>query len=456
LAEYAILNQKIIWNIITGVPSEVTILIRPLCGVERTHIMDQLRITGGNRLDGAVPIAGAKNAALPQIAASLLSPCPLELTNLPKVSDVENMLNIIALYGAQVTRDMRGTRIDAADIVAREVDYDTVRKMRASILVLAPLLARFGAARVSLPGGCAIGARPVDMHLKVLAALGATVSIEGGYIVADAKAGLSGARIVLSGPSVGATETALMAATAARGETEILNAAREPEVVDLVACLTAMGAEIEGAGTHRLLVQGGTTWRAAAHHGIPDRVEAGTYAVAAAITGGRIELVNARMEHLASVFQALEAMGVTVWPGDRGVVVNGTDRLRPVDITTEPYPGFPTDLQAQFMAMAAKAEGASLFRETIFENRFMHVPELIRLGADIALNGPVAVVRGGKPLRGAPVMATDLRASVCLVLAALVAEGETVINRVYHLDRGYEQLDRKLAQCGAQIERISQ
>jgi UDP-N-acetylglucosamine 1-carboxyvinyltransferase len=403
-----------------------------------------------------VPIAGAKNAALPQIAAALLSPEPLELTNLPKVSDVENMLNIVVLYGAEVSRDMRGTQINAADIVPRAVEYDTVRKMRASILVLAPLLARFGSARVSLPGGCAIGARPVDMHLKVLAALGATVSIEGGYIVAEAKAGLSGARIVLSGPSVGATETALMAATSAHGETEILNAAREPEVVDLVACLTAMGAVIEGAGSHRLLVQGKTIWRAASHHGIPDRVEAGTYAVAAAITGGRIELVNARMEHLAAVFQALEAMGVTVWPGDRGVVVNGTERLRPVDITTEPYPGFPTDLQAQFMAMASRADGASLFRETIFENRFMHVPELIRLGADIALNGPVAVVRGGKPLKGAPVMATDLRASVCLVLAALVAEGETVINRVYHLDRGYEQLDRKLAQCGAQIERISQ
>ncbi|SIQ35190.1 UDP-N-acetylglucosamine 1-carboxyvinyltransferase [Rhizobium sp. RU35A] len=417
--------------------------------------MDQLRIIGGNRLDGAVPISGAKNAALPQIAAALLSPEALELTNLPRVSDVENMLRIIALYGAEVSRDSHRTRIDASAVTPGEVDYDTVRRMRASILVLAPLLGRFGQARVSLPGGCAIGARPVDMHLKALSALGADVSIEGGYIVASAGSGLTGGRIVLPGPSVGATETALMAACCARGETEILNAAREPEVVDLIACLSAMGAVIDGAGTHRLLIAGNTSWRAASHHSIPDRVEAGTYAAAAAITGGRLELVGARMEHLASVFQVLEEMGVSIWPGDRGVVVNGAQRLKPADITTEPYPGFPTDLQAQFMAMAALADGASLIRETIFENRFMHVPELGRLGADITLNGPVALVRGRPALKGAPVMATDLRASVCLVLAGLAAEGETVINRVYHLDRGYEQLDRKLAQCGAKIERIS-
>jgi UDP-N-acetylglucosamine 1-carboxyvinyltransferase len=417
--------------------------------------MDELHITGGNRLDGAVPISGAKNAALPQIAAALLSPHPLELTNLPKVSDVENMLRIISQYGAELRQDAAGTTIHAAQLTPGEVDYETVRKMRASILVLAPLLSRFGAARVSLPGGCAIGARPVDMHLKVLTALGATISVEGGYIVASTIGGLKGARIVLSGPSVGATETALMAACCAKGETEILNAAREPEVVDLVACLTAMGAEIEGAGTHRLLVKGETNWRPASHHAIPDRVEAGTYAAAAMITGGRIELVNARMEHMASVLQVLESMGATVWPGDRGVVVNGSERIKHADITTEPYPGFPTDLQAQFMAMACLADGASVIRETIFENRFMHVPELGRLGADIALNGAVALVRGKPFLKGAPVMATDLRASVCLVLAALAAEGETVIKRVYHLDRGYEQLDRKLSQCGANIRRVS-
>ncbi|WP_137134083.1 UDP-N-acetylglucosamine 1-carboxyvinyltransferase [Rhizobium sp. FKY42] len=417
--------------------------------------MDELHIIGGNRLDGAVPISGAKNAALPQIAAALLSPHPLELTNLPKVSDVENMLRIISLYGASVEHDVLGTTINAANVAPGEVDYETVRKMRASILVLAPLLARFGSARVSLPGGCAIGARPVDMHLKVLTALGATVSVEGGYIVASTNGGLKGARIVLSGPSVGATETALMAACCAQGETEILNAAREPEVVDLASCLIAMGAQIEGAGTHRLLVKGETHWQAASHHAIPDRVEAGTYACAAMITGGRIELVNARMEHMASVLQVLENMGATVWPGDRGVVVSGSDRIRHADVTTEPYPGFPTDLQAQVMAMACLADGASVIRETIFENRFMHVPELSRLGADIALNGAVALVRGKRFLKGAPVMATDLRASVCLVLAALAAEGETIIKRVYHLDRGYEQLDRKLSQCGANIRRIS-
>jgi UDP-N-acetylglucosamine 1-carboxyvinyltransferase len=266
---------------------------------------------------------------------------------------------------------------------------------------------------------------------------------------------LKGARVVLPGPSVGASETALMAACCANGETEILNAAREPEVVDLVACLSSMGAEIEGAGTHRLLVKGSTNWRAASHHAIADRVEAGTYAAAAMITGGRIELVNARMEHLSSVLQVLESMGATVWPGDRGVVVEGHGRIKPADFTTEPYPGFPTDLQAQFMAMASIAEGASVIRETIFENRFMHVPELSRLGANIALNGSVATVRGQPSLKGAPVMATDLRASVCLVLAALAAQGETIIKRVYHLDRGYEQLDRKLAQCGANIRRVS-
>ncbi|QIB41464.1 UDP-N-acetylglucosamine 1-carboxyvinyltransferase (plasmid) [Rhizobium oryzihabitans] len=417
--------------------------------------MDELHIIGGNRLDGAVPISGAKNAALPQIAAALLSTHSLELTNLPKVSDVENMLGIISLYGAGIEQDATGTRINASSLTPGEVDYDTVRKMRASILVLAPLLTRFGSACVSLPGGCAIGARPVDMHLKVLTALGATVSVEGGYIVASNGSKLKGARIVLAGPSVGATETALMAACCAQGETEILNAAREPEVVDLVGCLTAMGAEIEGAGTHRVLVNGATNWRAASHHAIPDRVEAGTYACAAMITGGRIELVNARMEHMASVLQVLECMGATVWPGDRGVVVNGCNQIKHADITTEPYPGFPTDLQAQLMAMACLADGASVIRETIFENRFMHVPELSRLGADIALNGAVALVRGRPLLKGAPVMATDLRASVCLVLAALAAKGETVIKRVYHLDRGYEQLDRKLSQCGANISRIS-
>ncbi|MDH4985865.1 UDP-N-acetylglucosamine 1-carboxyvinyltransferase [Aminobacter anthyllidis] len=416
--------------------------------------MDKLRIVGGQRLQGAVAISGAKNAALPQIAASLLSPEPLQLTNLPAVSDVENMLGVIAQHGARVSRQGSVVIIDASAASSRETSYDTVRKMRATVLVLGPLLARFGKARVSLPGGCAIGARPVDMHIKALGQLGADIGIQGGSIVASAPNGLTGTRIVLGSPSVGATETAMMAATTAKGQTEIVNAAREPEVMDLAACLSAMGASIEGAGTHRILVQGGTSWRAAAHHTIPDRIEAGTYAIAAAITGGQLELTNARLEHMASVVQVLEAAGVSVWPGDRGLIVSRDGPLTPVDLTTEPYPGFPTDLQAQFMALMCCAQGASLLRETVFENRFMHVPELVRLGANITLQGTTALVRGGMPLRGAQVMATDLRASVSLVLAALVAEGESIVNRVYHLDRGYESLDRKLRMCGATIERL--
>lgn len=417
--------------------------------------MDRLRIVGGHRLQGAVTISGAKNAALPQIAAALLSPYPLELTNLPDVTDVENMLGVVRLHGAEVARSAHAATIDTSTAVSKETSYDTVRKMRATVLVLAPLLARFGHARVSLPGGCAIGARPVDMHVSALAALGAGIAIENGSIVASAPNGLTGTRIVLSSPSVGATETAMMAATTAKGETEILNAAREPEVADLAACLNAMGARLEGAGTHRILIAGDTSWQAARHDIIPDRIEAGTYAIAAAITGGQLELTNARLEHMASVVQLLEATGVSVWPGDRGLIVSRDRPLRAVDLTTEPYPGFPTDLQAQFMALMCCAEGASLLRETIFENRFMHVPELMRLGANIKLQGTMALVRGGETLHGAQVMATDLRASVSLVLAALVSQGETIINRVYHLDRGYEQLDRKLRLCGADIERLS-
>ncbi len=418
--------------------------------------MERLRIVGGRPLQGAVNISGAKNAALPQIAASLLNPHPVELTNLPAVSDVENMLNVVQSHGAQISRAPHSTTITATDVVGGETPYDTVRRMRATVLVLAPLLARLGKVRVSLPGGCAIGARPVDMHLKALATLGADVSIDRGWIVASTDNGLIGSRIVLPAPSVGATATAMMAATSARGETEILNAAREPEIGDLAACLGGMGAQIEGAGTHRILIQGDTSWQTARHHGIPDRIEAGTYAVAAAITGGTLELTHARLEHLASVVQVLETMGVSVWPSDRGLVVSRSGSLRGTDLTTEPYPGFPTDLQAQFMALAACAEGASLIRETVFESRFMHVPELMRLGADIKLHGTTALVRGGRPLHGTQVMATDLRASVSLVLAALVAEGETVVNRIYHLDRGYEQLDRKLKLCGADIERLSE
>ena len=416
--------------------------------------MDKLRIEGGHALQGSVKIAGAKNASLPQIAAALLSPHPVVLTNLPDVSDVRNMLDLVGLHGVAVERSGGRVTLDAGAARQAETVYDTVRKMRATVLVLAPLLARFGRARVSLPGGCAIGARPIDMHMAVLTGLGAEIAVRGGSIEAEAPGGLTGSRIVLPSPSVGATETALMAATMARGETEILNAAREPEVTDLAECLVAMGARIEGAGTHRILIQGETEWQPAAHEVIPDRIEAGTYAIAALITGGQLELTGARLEHLASVAQVLEMAGGRIWPGDRGLVVEGTGEIRPADIKTEPYPGFPTDLQAQFMALMTQADGASTVRETIFESRFMHVPELVRLGADIRLQGTTAVVRGGQTLHGAPVMATDLRASVCLVLAGLAAEGETVLGRLYHLDRGYEQLDVKLRRCGAMVERI--
>jgi UDP-N-acetylglucosamine 1-carboxyvinyltransferase len=418
--------------------------------------MDRLVIHGGKKLEGQVAISGAKNAALPELAACLLSGERLTLANLPRVADVETMLRCIGAYGVEIVeRGQKHVVLDAAKAKNSEAAYDTVRRMRATFLVLGPLLARFGRARVSLPGGCAIGARPVDLHLRALTTLGATVAVEGGYIVAEAPSGLTGARIVLGTPSVGATETALMAATLARGETEIFNAAREPEVQDLAECLAAMGATVEGAGTHRILVKGGTSWRAARHNIVPDRVEAGTYAIAAAMTGGHLELTGARLEHLAVVGQVLEAVGVRIWPTDQGLMVARDGPLKAADITTEPYPGFPTDLQAQFMALASIAEGASMIRETVFENRFMHVPELMRLGANITLQGTSALVRGGAKLAGAPVMATDLRASVCLVIAGLAAQGETIVNRVYHLDRGYEELDRKLIRCGADIRRES-
>jgi UDP-N-acetylglucosamine 1-carboxyvinyltransferase len=346
--------------------------------------------------------------------------------------------------------------LDAREARNAQAPYDMVRRMRASILVLAPLLARFGSARVSMPGGCAIGARPIDLHLKSLEALGAEVKIESGYIHARAKGGMRGGRIVLSSPSVGASETAIMAATLAKGETEILNAARDPEVCDLALCLGAMGAHIEGAGTHRILVQGVDALRQARHELITDRIEAGTYAIAAAITGGHLEILGAHLEHLGSVGAALESAGARIWPTDRGLMVVRSGPLQAVDVTTEPYPGFPTDLQAQFMALMTIASGASVIRETIYESRFMHVPELGRLGANISLQGSTALVRGVEKLHGAEVMATDLRASVCLVLAALVAEGETTVHRIYHLDRGYESLDRKLMQCGADIRRVAE
>jgi UDP-N-acetylglucosamine 1-carboxyvinyltransferase len=418
--------------------------------------MDRLIIRGGKRIEGSVQVSGAKNAALPQIAAALLSSEPLELTNMPAVTDVDTMLSMMREFGVVAIRSSeRLLTLDASGARNAEAPYDLVRRMRASILVLAPLLARFGSARVSMPGGCAIGARPIDLHLKALETLGAEVRMESGYIHARVtERSLRGGRIVLSSPSVGATETALMAATLARGESEILNAARDPEVCDLAHCLAAMGAHIEGVGTHRVLVQGVDALHRARHNLISDRIEAGTYAVAAAITGGHLEILGAHLEHLGSVGASLENAGVQIWPTDRGLMVTRTGPLRSVDVTTEPYPGFPSDLQAQFMALMTIAVGASVIRETVFESRFMHVPELGRLGANISLHGSTALVRGVERLHGAEVMATDLRASVCLVLAALAAEGETTVHRIYHLDRGYESLDHKLVQCGADIHRI--
>ncbi|HLH87998.1 MAG TPA: UDP-N-acetylglucosamine 1-carboxyvinyltransferase [Xanthobacteraceae bacterium] len=420
--------------------------------------MDRLVIRGGRPIEGSVEVRGAKNAALPQIAAALLSTESLELSNVPEVSDVTTMLALMGEFGVAATHCAGRTLVlDARAARNAQAPYDMVRKMRAGILVLAPLLARFGAARVSLPGGCAIGARPIDLHLKALQALGAEVEMDAGYINARVRGGsLRGGRIVLTSPSVGATETALMAATLARGETEILNAARDPEVCDLALCLSAMGADIEGVGTHRILVQGVEALRHARHDLITDRIEAGTYAIAAAITGGNLEILGAHLEHLGAVGAVLESAGAQIWPTDRGLMIVRSGPLRAIDLTTEPYPGFPTDLQAQFMALMAIAAGASVIRETVFESRFMHVPELGRLGANISLQGSTALVRGVERLHGAEVMATDLRASVCLVLAALVAEGETTIHRIYHLDRGYESLDRKLVQCGADIRRVSQ
>src|SRR5258707_769548 len=420
--------------------------------------MDRLVIRGGRRIEGSVQICGAKNAALPQIAAALLSAEPLELGNIPEVTDVTTMLALMGEFGVTADRRRGGVLVlDAAGARSAQAPYDMVRRMRASILVLAPLLARFGSARVSMPGGCAIGARPIDLHLKALDALGADVAMQSGYIHAHTKGdGLRGGRIVLSSPSVGATETALMAAVLARGETEILNGSRDPEVCDLALCLTEMGARIQGVGTHRILVQGVDALRHARHELITDRIEAGTYAIAAAITGGHLEILVAHMEHLGSVGAVLESAGAQIWPTDRGLMVVRSGPLQAIDLTTEPYPGFPTDMQAQFMALMAIASGASVIRETIYESRFMHVPELGRLGANISLQGSTAVVRGVEQLHGAEEMATDLRASVWLVLAAVAAQGETIGHRIYHLDRGYESLERKLTQCGADILRLTE
>ncbi len=416
--------------------------------------MDRIRIRGGRPLAGEITIGGAKNAALPLMAAGLLTEEKLVLSNVPRLDDIRTMRTLLAQHGLDVTPlDADGRRLSIGGrILNTEAPYDIMRKMRASILVLGPLLARAGEARVSLPGGCAIGTRPVDLHLKGLEQLGAEIRLDGGYIEAHAGR-LKGTTIVFPFVSVGATENLLMAAVLADGQTELVNAAREPEIEDLARCLNAMGARIEGVGTDRLVIEGVERLAGAEHAIVPDRIETGTYACAAAITGGDIVLRHARLDHFAAVGRTLSDSGIDVSETEGGIRVTRRNALSGTDVMTEPYPGFPTDMQAQFMALMAMAEGAAMITETIFENRFMHVPELNRMGARINVHGASAIVRGVPQLSGAPVMASDLRASVSLVLAGLGARGETTVNRVYHLDRGYEAVEQKLAACGADIER---
>jgi UDP-N-acetylglucosamine 1-carboxyvinyltransferase len=425
--------------------------------------MDRILIRGGNKLKGTIRIGGAKNAALPLLAASLLTDDTLTLANLPHLVDITTLASLLGQLGVELEMNGhapnghagRALSLTARRITNTTAPYELVRKMRASVLVLGPLVARCGEARVSLPGGCAIGTRPVDLHLKALTQLGAEIELDAGYINAKAPQGLRGAHVTFPMISVGATENVLMAATLAKGETVIENAAREPEVADLARCLVAMGAEIDGIGTETLRVKGGARLHGAHHEIVPDRIEAGTYAMAAAITDGELELAGARLHMIGAVAETLQAAGVSLVETNHGLKVGRANgAVKGVDMMTEPFPGFPTDLQAQYMALMATAEGASMITETIFENRFMHVPELMRMGANINLHGTSAIVRGVGRLSGAPVMATDLRASVSLVLAGLAAEGETVLNRVYHLDRGYERLEEKLAACGAGIERL--
>ena len=423
--------------------------------------MDKICIKGGVPLEGVIPIGGAKNAALPIMAASLLTTETLTLENVPRLADIATMANLLVQHGVMVGRVGEGPdsghvlKLSAAHITSSTAPYDLVRKMRASVLVLGPLVARCGRARVSLPGGCAIGTRPVDLHIKGLQRLGAEVELREGYIEARAPKGLRGAEIAFPAVSVGATENLLMAAALAEGETLLINAAREPEITDLANCLVAMGARIEGIGTGRLKIAGVTRLHGTTHSIIPDRIETGTYIMAAAATDGEVKLTGTRLDLVAGVAHILEGAGVEVSETSDGLKIRRRgDRLDGVDIMTEPYPGFPTDLQAQVMALMTLANGASMITETIFENRFMHVPELARMGANINVHGASALVRGVPQLMGAPVMATDLRASVSLVIAGLAAAGETVINRVYHLDRGYERLEEKLARCNARIERV--
>jgi UDP-N-acetylglucosamine 1-carboxyvinyltransferase len=425
--------------------------------------MDSIRITGGKRLKGQIPISGAKNSALTLLPCALLTEGKLTLGNLPRLADVDSFGHLLNQLGvstkvAGVRKGEIGRRmtLEASEIASTVAPYDMVRRMRASILVLGPMLARAGEATVSLPGGCAIGDRPIDLHLRALEAMGAEIELAAGYVKASAPKGrLPGGDYSFPVVSVGATENAVMAAVLATGRTQLFNAAREPEIVDLCNLLAAMGAKIEGIGSSHLIIDGVEGLDGCTYDVMPDRIEAGSYACAAGITGGSIELVGARPEDMLAITNALAAAGLIIEMTDKGMRVTADGPLKPLAISTAPYPGFPTDMQAQFMAMLTMAEGQSFLEETIFENRYMHVPELRRMGADIEVHGRSAIVKGGLPLTGAQVMATDLRASMSLVLAGLAAEGETEVLRVYHLDRGYERLEEKLSAVGATIERVS-
>jgi UDP-N-acetylglucosamine 1-carboxyvinyltransferase len=424
--------------------------------------MDRIRIRGGRRLKGELPISGAKNAALPLMAASLLTEAPLTLTNVPNLADVTFMAEILRQLGVGVAWRMGSSAGEGGTMELTSsrrpqslAPYDTVRKMRASFFVLGPLVARVREATVSLPGGCAIGARPVDLHLKGLASMGAEIELAGGYVLARAPGGLKGAEFEFPVVSVGATENLLMAASLAKGRTVLKNAAREPEIGDLGRCLIAMGARIEGLDTSTIVIDGVKELHEATHAVLPDRIETGTYAIAAAIAGGEVELIGGRAHLIGALIEKLRRAGAEIEETKRGLMI-ARNGVRPTasDVRTEPFPGFPTDLQAQYVALMSTADGTSVIKETIFENRFMHVPELIRMGAVIETHGDTAIVHGQKALKGAPVMATDLRASVSLVLAGLAAEGETIVNRVYHLDRGFERIEEKLGGVGADIERL--
>ena len=420
--------------------------------------MDKIVIEGGYPLRGDIRISGAKNSAIKLMVVCLLTDQPVTLTNMPRLRDTRSMGELLRFLGVDVEEEGDDVlKMHAASLSGSEAPYDLVRKMRASFNVLGPLLARMGQARVSLPGGCAIGARPVDLHLKALEALGAKIELEQGYVVASAKGGLKGAEITFPFVSVGATEHAILSAVLADGETILHNAAREPEIVDLAECLNAMGAKISGAGRSEVTIKGVPSLLGTSHSVVPDRIEAGTYALAAATAGGAVRLTHVRHDHLGALWPLIAQAGARVSLEDNSVLIErGTGRPQPVDIDTSAYPGFPTDLQAQFMALVGLADGVSIIRENIFENRFMHCPELARMGADITVRGREAVVKGVPEYVGAPVMATDLRASASLINAGLAARGETHISRVYHLDRGFEHIEVKLGQCGARVKRVAE